>query len=108
VYLNRSTVFASFAPGLGDDDKAIVAATQRPATLGALNEPSGPPAWRTIPSWYLIGRNDKIIPAKAERAMAERAGSTISEYDAGHLGLMSDSKTVAQEIEKAATASVHR
>jgi pimeloyl-ACP methyl ester carboxylesterase len=106
LYLKRSTVFASFATGLSAQDKAIVAATQRPATIGALNEPSGTPAWRTIPSWYLIGRKDAIIPPKAERAMAERAGSTITEYDAGHLGLMSDSKTVTREITRAARAGV--
>jgi len=101
------TVFASFATGLSAQDKAVVAASQRPATIGALNEPSGTPAWRTIPSWYLIGSKDRIIPPSAERAMAERAGSTIAEYNAGHLGLMSDPKTVTQGIERAARASVH-
>jgi pimeloyl-ACP methyl ester carboxylesterase len=106
LYLKKSTVFESFATGLSAQDKALVAATQRPATIGALNEPSGTPAWRTIPSWYLIGTNDRIIPASAERSMAERAGSTITEYDAGHLGLMSDSKIVTEEIERAARASV--
>ncbi|MBO2438966.1 alpha/beta hydrolase [Actinomadura nitritigenes] len=107
LYLKRSTVFASFATGLSDRDKAIVAATQRPATIAALNEPSGTPAWRTIPSWYLIGRKDAIIPAAAETAMAKRAGSVITEYDAGHLGLMSDATTVTSEIERAARAAVH-
>jgi len=106
LYLKKSTVFESFATGLSAQDKAVVAACQRPATIGALNEPSGIPAWRTKPSWYLIGRDDRIIPAGAERAMAERAGSTITEYDAGHLGLMSDSKTVTQEIERVARATV--
>ncbi|HYN93639.1 MAG TPA: alpha/beta hydrolase [Pilimelia sp.] len=104
LYLKRAAVFASFATGLRADDKAIVAATQRPATIGALNEPSGTPAWRTIRSWYLIGAGDRIIPASAQRAMAQRAGSVITEYDAGHLGLMSDPATVAQGIERAARA----
>lgn len=107
LYLKRSTVFASFATGLSPQDKAIVAASQRPATIGALNEPSGTPAWRTIPSWYLIGSKDAIIPLSAERAMAERAGSVITEYDGGHLGLMSDPRTVTRGIERAARASVH-
>jgi pimeloyl-ACP methyl ester carboxylesterase len=106
LYLKRSTVLASFANGLSAEGKAVVAASQRPATVGALNEPSGTPAWRTIASWYLIGTKDKIIPPAAERAMAERAGSTITEYNAGHLGLMSDPGTVAQGIERAARASV--
>lgn len=85
-----------------------MAASQRPATVGALNEPSATPAWRGIPSWYLIGSTDRIIPATAQRAMAERAGSTITEYDAGHLGLMSDPAIVTREIERAARASVRQ
>lgn len=108
LYLKRSTVFTSFAPGLSTDDKALVAATQRPATIGALNEPSGTPAWRTIPSWYLLGTRDKIIPPSAQRAMAKRAGSTITEFDAGHVGLMSEPKTVTRVIERAVRASVHQ
>lgn len=107
LYLKKSTVFASFATGLSADDKAVVAASQRPATVGALNEPSGTPAWRTIPSWNLIGTKDLIIPRSAQQAMAERAGSTIVEYNAGHLGLMSDPTTVTRVIERAARASVH-
>ena len=107
LYLKKSVVFDSFAPGLSATDKALVAASQRAATLGALSEPSGPPAWRTIPSWYLLGTKDKIIPRSAQTAMAERAGSTITKYDAGHLGLISEPKTVTQGIERAAKASVH-
>lgn len=106
LYLKRVTVFASFATGLSARDKAIVAVTQRPATFGALTEPSGVPAWRTIPSWYLIGTRDRIIPPTAERAMAKRAGSTVTEYDGGHLGLMSDPRTIAHGIERAARAVV--
>ncbi|QKW33924.1 alpha/beta hydrolase [Actinomadura sp. NAK00032] len=106
LYLKRSTVFASFATGLDARDKALITATQRPATVGALNEPSGPPAWRSIHAWYLIGKNDKIIPVGVERAMAERAGATTAEYDAGHLGLMTDSRTVTRFIERAARSSV--
>ncbi|XVU21755.1 alpha/beta fold hydrolase [Actinoplanes sp. CA-054009] len=102
LYLKKSTVFASFATGLDARDKALVAATQRPATIGALNEPSGPPAWKTIPSWYLIGARDAIIPPAVERTMARRAGSKIIEYDGGHLGLLTNARTVAQGIERAA------
>ena len=107
LYLKRSTVIDSFATGLSADDKAVVAASQRPATLGALSEPSGPPAWKTIPSWYLIGAKDKIVPPGVEQMMAKRAGSTIVRYGAGHLGLISDPQTVTAVIERAAKAVVH-
>ena len=82
----RSVVFDSFATGLSPRDKALVAASQRPATLGALSEPSGTPAWGTIPSWYLIGTKDKIIPPGVELTMAERAGEPAQESARGSAG----------------------
>jgi pimeloyl-ACP methyl ester carboxylesterase len=105
LYLKKSVVFASFATGLSPAEKNLVWAGQRPAAFAGLGQPSGVPAWRTIPSWYLLGLGDKIIPASAQRAMAENAGSTITEYDAGHLGLMSDPRTVTRVIERAAKAT---
>ncbi|MEV0287987.1 MULTISPECIES: alpha/beta hydrolase [unclassified Kribbella] len=102
VYLKRSTVFASFATGLSSDDKDLVFATQRPGAFGALNEPSATPAWKTIPSWSAIGIKDQIIPASAQRMMSKRAGAKITEYDAGHLGLMTDPGTVTNVIKQAA------
>jgi pimeloyl-ACP methyl ester carboxylesterase len=104
LYLKTSTFLTAFANGLPAGEARILAATQRPATL-AQNEPSGVPAWRTIPSWYLIGTQDHIIPASAEEAMAEHAGSTISYFDAGHLGLISDPKSVTRLIERAVKAT---
>lgn len=107
LYLKPKVVFDSFAAGLSRDDKALVAATQRAAAFGGLAEPSGPPAWPTIPSWAVVGLEDEIIPPDRQLFMAERAGATITTYDAGHLGLMSDSRTVTRVIERAARASVH-
>ena len=48
----------------------MLAATQRPVALFALNEPSGVPAWKTIPSWYLAGTIDNVLPIAEQRAMA--------------------------------------
>jgi len=106
VYLKESAVFGPFAAGLGPDAKRLVYATQRPAAFGALTEASGEPAWKTIPSWYVLGLKDQIIPPAAQRAMADRAGSTVIEYDAGHLGLLSEPKIVVHVIEEAARAGV--
>lgn len=102
VYLKRSTVFASFATGLSADEKDLVFATQRPGALGALNEPSATPAWKTIKSWSAIGTTDQIIPASEQRTMSKRAGAAITEYDAGHLGLMTAPGVVTKVIEQAA------
>jgi pimeloyl-ACP methyl ester carboxylesterase len=66
---------------------ALMAATQRPATQEALTEPSGErPLWKHVPSWFLIGEEDRIIPAALQRYMAERARAerTVAVEGASH------------------------
>jgi pimeloyl-ACP methyl ester carboxylesterase len=67
----------------------VLAASQSPLTPSAAAEPSGPPAWKTIPSWYLVGTTDNVIPPAQQRAMAQRAGATTVEVEAGHLSMIS-------------------
>jgi pimeloyl-ACP methyl ester carboxylesterase len=105
VYLKKSTFLRSFATGLRRAKAKSLWATQRPVTLGALNEPSGTPAWDTIPSWYLIGTQDRVIPAKAQHDMAVKAGSTIARFKAGHLGLITDPGAVTRVIISAVRAT---
>lgn len=63
------------------------------------------PAWRTIPSWWLLGTQDKIITPAAQRFMAERAGSRIVEVRASHVSLISKPQAVAALIAAAARAT---
>lgn len=105
VYLKKSTFLASFATGLNARTAQAAWATQRPITLSALNEPSSTPAWDTIPSWYVVGTRDKVIPASAQRDMAAKAGATVIEFDAGHLGLITDPAPVARTIKAADRAT---
>ena len=73
-----SSVFrTAFANDLSRSDAAVQAATQRPVALFALSEPSGVPAWKTIPSWYVAGSLDGVLPIAEQRAMATRAGSHL-------------------------------
>lgn len=83
-------------------DAAVLAAAQRPVTPQALGEPTGTPAWETIPSWYLVAGNDHLIPPAAERFMAERAHAHTSEVDAPHNVLLTNPTTVSHVIEQAA------
>jgi pimeloyl-ACP methyl ester carboxylesterase len=105
VYLKASTFQTAFANGLHADQAQVLAASQRPITLGALNEPSGFPAWRTTEAWYLVGTQDRVIPPSAQLAMARRAGAQVSEFKAGHLGLISNPKPVRNVIEQAVKAT---
>jgi pimeloyl-ACP methyl ester carboxylesterase len=88
-------------------EAAVLAATQRPATPQALGEPAGTPAWKTIPSWYLVAGDDQLIPPAAERFMAQRAHSHTSEVNAPHDVLLTNPGTVTHVIEDAAHTTAH-
>jgi len=63
------------------------------------------PAWKTKPSWYLLGTRDKIITPTAQKFMAERAGSMIVSVKAGHLSLVSHPGAVTDLIVRAVRAT---
>jgi pimeloyl-ACP methyl ester carboxylesterase len=74
-----------FANGVRPEDAAILFAAQRPAAAAQFVEPSGAPAWKTIPSWSLIGTLDRVIPRALLETMSSRARARISRVRAGHL-----------------------
>jgi pimeloyl-ACP methyl ester carboxylesterase len=76
----------------------VAAIEQRPLDAGALGEPSGPPAWKTIPSWYLVAGDDHAIPPATERFMAKRAGSTTVEVKSSHVAMISHPADVTDLI----------
>jgi len=95
-----------FANGVKPDRAAVLAAVQRPAALNQYGEPSGPPAWATIPSWSLIGTEDRVIPPDQQHAMSTNAGAQISTVDAGHLSLITRPNVVTDLIETAVDATL--
>lgn len=99
-------VFAElFAADLPAEQAAVRAAAQMPLDVAALGEPSGPPAWRDIPSWYLVATADQIIPPELARMMANLAGATIEEVDASHAVLLSQPDVVVDLISRVADES---
>jgi pimeloyl-ACP methyl ester carboxylesterase len=105
LYIKQSLVPGCFANGLSPREAAVIAVTQRPLPASAFAEPSGPPAWKTIPSWAVIGTADQVIPPAELTFMAKRAGAQITEVNAGHLSMIADPRTVAEVIEQAAAAT---
>lgn len=101
AYINPAIFHDVFCQDLPDDLAAIMAATQRPGALVSLGEPSGPPSWRTTPSWYLVGTQDRVIPPAAEHAMAARAGATTVEIDSSHVAMISHPDEVAALVRDA-------
>ncbi|WP_214326008.1 alpha/beta fold hydrolase [Nonomuraea sediminis] len=102
AYIDPAYFHQLFAQDLPRSIAGIMAATQRPGALAALVAPSGLPAWKTVPSWYLVARQDRIIPPPAERAMAKRAGATTVEIDSSHVAMLSHPEVVTKLILRAA------
>src|SRR5262245_37268968 len=76
LYVAEDSFHDIFCQDVPADKAALMAATQRPATQEALTEPSrGRPLWKDVPSWFLLGEEDHIIPAELQRFMAHRAQS---------------------------------
>jgi pimeloyl-ACP methyl ester carboxylesterase len=103
-YLLPATVEASFANDLAPEQAALITATQRPAAVAGFGEPSGPPAWRDIAAWAVIGTQDRIITPGSQRQMAERAGATIVEVDASHVSMISKPDAIVEVIRTAAAS----
>jgi pimeloyl-ACP methyl ester carboxylesterase len=91
-----------FANGVDPEKAAVLWAEQRPAGAAQFTEPSGPPAWKTIPSWALIGMEDHVIPPALQEQMANRAGAQLTKVKAGHLSLITEPVEVTDVILSAA------
>jgi pimeloyl-ACP methyl ester carboxylesterase len=102
LYLKPEVLPVAFANGLPASEAAVLTATQRPIAANALAEKSGAPAWKTIPSWDVIGTEDHIIPPPLQEFMAKRAGSRVTDVKSSHLSLISHPKVVAGVIATAA------
>jgi pimeloyl-ACP methyl ester carboxylesterase len=94
-----------FANGVDPKDAALLHAAQRPGAAVQFVEPSGPPAWKTIPSWALIGTLDHVIPLALQEETTSRAGSHISRVEAGHLSLITHPADVTKVILSAVDAT---
>ncbi|MEP1079202.1 alpha/beta hydrolase [Leptolyngbya sp. PL-A3] len=106
LYIQQDKFHAQFAADVPVNDAQLMASTQRPITEAALNEASGVPAWKSVPSWFIYGDRDLNIPAAALSFMAERANSneTVVVNGASHVVMVSHPDAVAAVIEHAAIA----
>jgi pimeloyl-ACP methyl ester carboxylesterase len=93
-----------FAADLPAEAAAVLAATQRPVAAAAFSDVSGPPAWKTLPSWAVVATADKDAGTDIVRSMAQRAGADILELHGSHLIMVSQPQAVADRIVTAARA----
>jgi pimeloyl-ACP methyl ester carboxylesterase len=106
AYINPDAFRQVFAADVPAEEVAVMAASQRPAALATLGQPSGPPAWQSIPSWYMVAGRDNAIGTAAERIMAKRMGAHTVEIKTGsHAVMVSHPAAVTRLILQAANAT---
>jgi pimeloyl-ACP methyl ester carboxylesterase len=91
-----------FAADIDPVKAKVLSAVQQPLAGSALQEVMGVPAWKSLPSWYLVADDDQAIPPDAERQFATRMGATTFEVPTNHLPMVSHPDDVLKLIETAA------
>ena len=101
LFLDSSKFHASFAADVSAETAAFMGDAQVPWGVQALDGKVSHPAWRTKPSWYLVAKDDRMIPPDAQRAMSKRAGATVVETKGSHAVYVSQWQAVVSLIEQA-------
>jgi pimeloyl-ACP methyl ester carboxylesterase len=104
AWIPQSDFVQYFAADVDRDQANVMYAVQQPLSVAALGETIGAPAWKTLPSWYLVAKNDQALPPDAERFFAQRMGATTVEVASGHVAMVSHPKEVVKLIKDAARA----
>ena len=102
LYIDRTKFRSVFAADVSDSEAAVMAATQKPISGAIFGEPSGPAAWKTVPSWYIVAKQDHAINPDLERFFAKRMKAKTTELDSSHVPFISQPAEVVKIIEDAA------
>lgn len=105
-YLDRAMFHDIFAKDVGAEEAAVMAATQKPLAGSSFAAVlSVAPAWKTIPSWFIVAQNDRVINPDLERFFAQRMRATTTELASSHVPFISQPAEVVKVIVRAATAT---
>jgi pimeloyl-ACP methyl ester carboxylesterase len=102
TWLSEDDFVNHFAADVDPVKAKVMYAVQQPLAASAFGDVMGIPAWKTLPSWYLVAANDEAIPPPAERQFAARMGATTVEIASSHVAMVSHPDDVTQLIEAAA------
>ena len=103
-WLSEEDFVNHFAGDLDPTRARVLYAVQQPLVSSAFTTVMGTPAWRSLPSWYLVAQNDEALPPDAERQFAARMGATTVEIPSSHVAMVSHPAEVTDLIHKAAEA----
>jgi hypothetical protein len=93
-----------FAADVDPVKARVMHAAQQPVAMSVFGDVMGPPAWRSLPSWYLVAADDEAIAPDAERMFAQRMGAETVEVASSHVAMVSHPDAVVGLIEAAARA----
>jgi pimeloyl-ACP methyl ester carboxylesterase len=96
VWLTEDDFVNHFAADLDPVEARVLYAVQQPLAAAAFDELMGVPAWKSLPSWYLVATDDEALPPDAERMFAKRMGATVVEVPSSHLAMVSHPGEVAK------------
>ena len=102
LWFDPAAIPDNFAQDIPVREARVLAAVQKPIAARSSTDPAGPPAWRTLPSWYLVSTQDRMINPDLERFMADRIGATTVEVRSSHASPASHPDQVARLILAAA------
>jgi len=101
-WLSEDDFVHHFAGDVGATQARVLYAVQQPLATSAFGDVMGTPAWKSLPTWYLVAQNDEALPPDAERQFAARMGAITVEIPSNHVPMVSHPNEVADLIEKAA------
>jgi pimeloyl-ACP methyl ester carboxylesterase len=102
AYLNPEMFHDAFVQDVNQTEAEILADVQKPAHQSLFTAPSGPAAWKQLPTWFEVSEGDRIIPPDAQRQFAERMDATTISLNSSHASLVSHPNEVAELILDAA------
>jgi pimeloyl-ACP methyl ester carboxylesterase len=105
AWLSEDDFVSHFAADVDPVWAKVMYAVQQPLATSALGEVMGVPAWKTLPSWYLVAADDQALAPDAERMFASRMGAATVEIPSSHVAMVSHPGEVAQLIKTAAEAT---
>jgi pimeloyl-ACP methyl ester carboxylesterase len=103
-WLSEDDFVNHFAADVEPTQAKVLHAVQQALASSAFTDVMGTPAWKSLPSWYLITQNDEALPPAAQRQLAARMGAVSVEVASSHLAMVSHPQEVAELIETAAAA----
>jgi pimeloyl-ACP methyl ester carboxylesterase len=105
AWIPEDDFIGHFAADVDAAKARVMYAVQQPLSAGTLGDVMGAPAWKSLPTWYMVAQNDEAIPPDAERLFAQRMGATVVEVASSHVAMVSHPGEVVKLIKAAADST---